>query len=178
MILRLSNSQFWDPGFVCCLGLLSNRSGVQFQANSDFLVHMCVHMAILFDENLDVCASPGALALHARIFIDKLHFSIMNHGILRQWKMMNQKNSHFVFMCCSFAGTFSIQKTVPDNGSRTGSSAVVTSIWENYGRVIWTFKFYAISKTRLDFHKMSADAKIKPSPQAPAYYSHEHTLSW
>ena len=71
------------PGEISCPGLPPDRSGVEFHAYSDFLLHMCVHMAILFGENLDVCASPGALALHARIFINKLQFSVMNHMILR-----------------------------------------------------------------------------------------------
>ena len=83
MILRWSDSQFQIPGSISCPELPPDRSGVEFHAYSDFLLHMCVYVAILFDENLDVCDSPGALALHAQIFISKLHFLIMNHSILR-----------------------------------------------------------------------------------------------
>ena len=83
MIFGLSDYRFWFTGLIFCPGLPPDRSGVEFQANSDFPLHMCVHMAILFDENLDVCASPGALALHAQIFINKLYFSVMNYMILK-----------------------------------------------------------------------------------------------
>ena len=83
MIFSWSDYRFWFPGLISCPRLPPDRSGVEFQANSDFSLHMCIHMAILFDENLDVCASPGALALHVQIFISKLHFSVMNHMILR-----------------------------------------------------------------------------------------------
>ena len=78
-----SDYQFRLLGSISCPGLPPDRSGVEFHAYSDFALHMCVHLASLFDENLDVCASPGALALHARIFISKLHFSVMNDMILR-----------------------------------------------------------------------------------------------
>ena len=82
MILGWSDSQFLFPGFVSCPGLLSNHSGVEFHAYSDFPLHVCVHLAILFDENLRVCASPGALALHAQIILDYFDISIMNYTLL------------------------------------------------------------------------------------------------
>ena len=87
----------------------------------------------------------------------------------------------FLFILCSCDCQcnvlFRFKKWSPGDGSRTGGSAISISIWENYGRVSWMVKSFVYLKTRLDSDKMSADAKIKPSPQAPAYYSYEHTLS-
>ena len=40
MILRCSGYEFWLPGLISCLGQVPNRPGVEFQANSDFRVHM------------------------------------------------------------------------------------------------------------------------------------------
>ena len=84
MVLGRSGYQFQLLGSISCPELPPDRSGLDFHAYSDFLLHMCVHVAILFDENLDVCAAPGALALHAQLSTEKLHFSIMNHRDLRQ----------------------------------------------------------------------------------------------
>ena len=40
MILRCSGYQFRLPGLISCPGQLPNRPGIEFQANSDFRVHI------------------------------------------------------------------------------------------------------------------------------------------
>ena len=40
MILRVSGYEFRLPGLISCPGQVPNRPGVEFQANSDFRVHM------------------------------------------------------------------------------------------------------------------------------------------
>ena len=42
MILRASQAQIRFPGEISCPGQLSNRSGLEFQANSDFSVRMMI----------------------------------------------------------------------------------------------------------------------------------------
>ena len=40
MVLRASQAQIRIPGAISCPGQVSNRSGLEFQANSIFSVHM------------------------------------------------------------------------------------------------------------------------------------------
>ena len=40
MILRCSGYEFRLPGLISCPGQVPNRPGMEFQANSDFRVHM------------------------------------------------------------------------------------------------------------------------------------------
>ena len=84
---------------------------------------------------------------------------------------------HIVFICLSVQRAFSIQKMVPRQWE---SNRQIRDIHKYMGK-LWASllndQTFRIFKTRLDSEKMFADAKIKPSPQAPAYYSYEHTLS-
>ena len=72
---------------------------------------------------------------------------------------------------------FRFKKCSPAPGVKTGGSGVPTSIWENYGRVDWTFKLWAFFNTVVILPQTSGSAKIKTSPATPAYYSCEHAHS-
>ena len=108
-------------------------------------------------------------------------WSLMPPGHFGMLKPDFHENSYFDEILTSYVTQcnllFRFKKWSPASGSKTGGSGVSISIWEKYGRVSWMVKSFEYLKTRLDSDKMSADAKIKPSPQAPAYYSYEHTLS-
>ena len=72
---------------------------------------------------------------------------------------------------------FQFKKWSPASGSKTGSSGVSTSIWENYWEVFWIFKLFEFFNMVVNSDKMSGWAKIKTSPATPAYYSYEHAHS-
>ena len=72
---------------------------------------------------------------------------------------------------------FRFKKWSPGSGSRTGSSAISISIWENYREVSWMVKLFEFFNTVVILPQMSVQQKIKPSPATPAYYSCEHAHS-
>ena len=83
-----------------------------------------VHVPTLNCRNLDDCASAGALALHAQIFLSIFRFSIMNQAFLRWWKLMNQK--YFSYSVHVPFGSYQMlpEKNFPRHGVAFSRSAM------------------------------------------------------
>ena len=153
MVLRCSDSKFRLRGLISCPGLVSNRPGMKYQAYSNF----CVHMAFM--------CSPNPLPNY-------LKYSSIWHQtktIRRRILFYVKENWPETKRIVKLYALFILAPKFPD-----------LSFFWNFNTSSPSTPYYSSSLYILGIYAlrvMSADAKIKPSPQAPAYYSYGHTLS-